>query len=128
MQRAYQSRWWDGIVAAIEGTGDVHADDVTAYETREWASAQDADLLAVARTAQEGTNMYRMNNLFTVDEHAARIAALEKELRKARAEAETLRGELRGADQRIAELRHRMRPPGAALRDRLRRRFGGRSE
>lgn len=112
-QRDYQAKWWDGIAASIAGSGEALRDDVAGLQPHDWTDARNAELLAVAQTAQEGTNMYRMNNLFTVERHQQQLAELRQDADSARVEAESLRRE-------IAELRHRMRPPGAALRDRVR--------
>ncbi|MFT4232377.1 MAG: polysaccharide pyruvyl transferase family protein [Leucobacter sp.] len=122
-QREYQSRWWDGIAAAITRDGELFETDATAPASCEWTDERDAGLLAVARTAQEGTNMYRANNLVTVRRQDSRLAALEQQLRDARSDADRARRELAEALESIAELRHRMRPPGAELRDRVRHRM-----
>lgn len=119
-QQAFQQRWWDGIAASIAATGDVLREDATPADAREWTDERNAELLAVAQVAQEGTNMYRMNNLFTVERHAKQLKDLERASRDARADSEALRRELEEVRATLAELRHRLRPPGAALRDRVR--------
>ena len=119
-QRSYQNRWWDGIAGSISGTGDVLRVDVAPTDAFEWTDERNAELLAVAQVAQEGTNMYRMNNLFTVERHAKQLKELEREARDARSEADALRRELAEVRALLAEVRHRLRPPGAALRDRVR--------
>lgn len=122
-QRTYQKHWWDGIVASIEGTGEPVLVDVVDVESCEWTDPTQSELLAVARAAQEGTNMYRMNNMFTVDAHKAELKALKSSAAQTRQELDELRSEnasLRGA---IEEIRHRLRPPGADLRDKARRKL-----
>lgn len=113
VQRAYQRRWWDGIVASIAGSGDVLSEDVTDRAPLEWLDPSVVDLLVVARASQESINMYRMNNHAVVKSHSERLISAEKDLLRLRNEIESLHRE-------VAELRHRTRPFGAALRDRIR--------
>ncbi|WP_053354014.1 polysaccharide pyruvyl transferase family protein [Leucobacter musarum] len=136
-QQAYQRSWWAGIAASIVDAGEPLRSDASLPDAFEWSDAADADLLAVARVAQEGTNMYRMNNLFTVDRHetglnqhtrdleavAKRLTQLSEGVRRADALAKrvtALERVQKDTEALIADLRHRMRPPGAALRDRVR--------
>ena len=112
-QRAYQRRWWDSIVANIEGSGEVLSEDIADYEPLHWMNSAEADLLVVARASQESINMYRMNNHAVVKSHSERLADLARELGDAQLEIEGLRKEL-------ADVKHRKRPPGAAIRDKIR--------
>ncbi|QIM19301.1 hypothetical protein G7066_13300 [Leucobacter coleopterorum] len=101
--REYQARWWDGIVSDIAGSGAPLLEDHPPAEILTWADERTTELLALARVAQEGTNLQRL-------EARADKAAREEQLQQ-------LRGEFRAE---LAEIRHRLRPPGAALRDRIR--------
>jgi polysaccharide pyruvyl transferase WcaK-like protein len=117
-QREYQSSWWDGIVADIRDGGSAVREDLPTAPELSWADARDEELLAVTRVAQEGTNLYRLNASFTEQDHASRIGRLEKQLADTREEFARLQAQ-------YGELRHRMRPPGAALRDRVRLKLRG---
>lgn len=111
-QRDYLTKWWDGIAAEILGTGDLFSADVVNFSTIELYPESDMDLLETSRVAQEGTNMYRMNNKFTVDEHAARLVALENH-------NQTLVTEIARLKAELENVRHRQRPLGADFRDRI---------
>lgn len=122
-QRAFQTQWWDSIAASITGAGEVHGDDVVDVAPHEWTTEADAALLAVARVAQDGTNMYRMNNMVTVEAHRAELKALQSGAQQSRRELDELRRENEYLREAIGELRHLVRPPGAELRDRVRRKI-----
>lgn len=112
-QTGYQRRWWDAIYASMAGTGDVLRDDCVASPPVEWADSHTAELLALARVAQESNNLDRLNALMDAEAVRRRERDTARRLR----DLETQRDD---QQREIAELRHRMRPPGAALRDRVR--------
>lgn len=119
-QRAYQSRWWDGIVADAAGTGDVVRDDLVAPVPFEWGQDQDRRDLELARLAQEKTNLEILRA--DVDRLARDRDTAQVTTQFERAEREL--AELRAT---MAQMRHRMRPPGAGIRDWIRNR-GRRSQ
>lgn len=112
-QQRYQGAWWDGIVADLSGEGHLHLSDFTFPQTLSWADGHQTEVLELARLAQEGTNLSRLNHLIDDQERDRRVARLERKIAAAQAETVQLR-------EALAELRHRTRPPGAALRDRVR--------
>lgn len=101
--RDYQSRWWDGITADISGAGSPLFEDHPAAEPLLWADDRTADLLALARVAQEGTNLQRL-------EARAQNAQRDEQMKRTKREFQ----------RALAEMRHQLRPPGAGLRDRIR--------
>ncbi|MCW2289851.1 polysaccharide pyruvyl transferase family protein [Leucobacter luti] len=115
-QRKYQSAWWDGIAADLAGTGTLLTEDFMLPTAISWADEHQTELLALARLAQEGTNLTRLNDLIDDKDRDQRVAKLERQLAVAMTETTLLRKE-------IVELRHRVRPPGAAMRDRIRLAF-----
>ncbi|SJN13372.1 glycosyl transferase [Leucobacter sp. 7(1)] len=123
-QRAFQSRWWDAIVQSIRTREPVLVADTSEMGSWIWGDAHDERLLAMSRVAHEATNMYRMNNLVNVEDHAARIAQLERAHQRTEKtnhrEADHLRKELEHLRTEFAGLSHRVRPPGARTRDRIR--------
>ncbi|QIK63019.1 polysaccharide pyruvyl transferase family protein [Leucobacter viscericola] len=116
--RAYQHNWWDGIVADIAGSGAVVTTDAPEIAPLGWADERTAESLALARLAQEGVNLLRVN--IAADERGPRGA------HAAHAEIAELRQQNKRLEHELAAIRHRLRPPGANLRDRLRRKLRGR--
>lgn len=112
-QLDYQRRWWDAIHSSIAGDGDVLSEDCVPSPPVEWADPRTGELLAVARVAQESTNLDRLNALMDAEDLRRRERETARRLR----DLETQRDE---QQRELAELRHRTRPPGAALRDRVR--------
>lgn len=120
--REFQQRWWAELVASLHENRVPRFADVPAAEDLSWADSETQVALALARGAQELTNLDRLNALMDTelrrqqhDAACARIEHLEREL-----------GRLGDA---VGDLRHRLRPPGANLRDALRRRLAsGRGE
>lgn len=121
-QLAFQTAWWDGIVADLIGSGALALDDLPDTGDCSWGSDADAEALAAARVAQESTNLIRLNISFPEEELPQRLEQIHRELRDLHLLRDEVR-ELREANARqreaLADLRHRARPPGAALRDRL---------
>lgn len=108
-QRAYQERWWDGIVADMRGDGPLNTEDLPVAATYDWAGAGETEMLSLARIAQEGTNLHQLHNSVAERETKKRLNAAEKQIAKLQNE--------------IIEMRHQMRPPGASLRDGIRQRM-----
>lgn len=123
-QRGFQERWWDAIVECIRTRTPVSLPDVLAADPVSWCNEQEEQLLALSRVAHEATNMYRMNNLVNVEDHAARISQLERSTQRAEQHSERssvqLRQELEALRAEMGTLAHRVRPPGARTRDRIR--------
>ncbi|GAA1613938.1 polysaccharide pyruvyl transferase family protein [Leucobacter chromiireducens] len=123
-QRAFQSRWWDAIVQSIRTHEPVSVVDAPEVDSWTWGGTHDKQLLAMSRVAHEATNMYRMNNLVNVEDHAARITQMERahqlSEKSSRREADQLRRELDHLRAEFADLADRARPPGARTRDRIR--------
>lgn len=116
--RAYQHDWWDGIVADIAGTGTVVTADAPAIAPLSWTDEHTAESLALARLAQESVNLLRVN--IAADERGSHGA------RAAHAEIAELKQQNARLAKELAAIRHRLRPPGANLRDRVRRKLRGR--
>lgn len=112
-QREYQSRWWDGIVADISGTGQVLGTDCVAPTPYEWASAQDQRLLEVVRIGQEKGN----REVLSAEVASLRSAYVYAELKQRLADLEI---QLEGIQGDQAWLKHKVRPIGAGFRDRVR--------
>ena len=112
-QREYQRRWWDGLYACLSGTGEPLLADRRLPEPVEWAEGPLRDTLTQSRVAQETVGLDRLNAM--LDAEAARLR--ERDLERRLAALERSRDE---QQRELAELRHRTRPPGAALRDRVR--------
>lgn len=115
--RAYQHSWWDGVVADIAGTGTVVTADAPDIAPLSWADERTAESLALARLAQESVNLLRVN-----------IAAEERGphgARAAHAEIAELKLQNTRLENELAAIRHRLRPLGANLRDRVRRKLRG---
>lgn len=112
-QREYQSRWWDGIVADISGTGQVLGTDCVAPTPYEWASAQDQRLLEVVRIGQEKGN----REVLSAEVASSRSAYAYAELKQRLADLEI---QLEGIQGDQAWLKHKVRPIGAGFRDRVR--------
>ena len=126
-QREYQTRWWDGIAADLRGTGTVVWDDYSYPQGPRWTDTETQLQLSHIRIATESVQLTRLQIQMTerdtdirqrrkaVEQRGARdqSAALERELI-------ALRGELTALRAELAEVLHRTRPPGAALRDRIR--------
>ena len=118
--RAFQSRWWDGIVADIDGTGSVQLEQLPALPEIGWSDDESGDLLALARVAQEMTNLARLNAASAARVEEQRSAEAAEELRRSRREVKKLAEQLERSRDEIDRMQHRMRPPGAELRDRTR--------
>ena len=111
-QRAYQRAWWDGIVADATGSGALVSKDIEMPAPFEWADAQTRLLLNAVRVNQEKTNLHELVNDIAQMERSQKEAVTAAQLRTARADIERLREE-------VAHVRHRQRPLGAGLRDRI---------
>jgi polysaccharide pyruvyl transferase WcaK-like protein len=115
--RAYQHGWWDGIVADILNEGSVLLEDSPEVEALHWEDEHTTESLALARLAQEGVNLLRVN-----------LAAHDRSsdgLPKARSEIKELKRQTARLEAELAAIRHRLRPPGANLRDKIRRKMRG---
>lgn len=115
-QRSYQSQWWDGIVADAAGSGAVVTADLELPQPFEWADAATQDLMSVVRVGQQKTNLHQL--LHEIEQLGSKQARAELEA-KVTAGAKRIEA----LTHELAELRHRVRPPGAALRDGLRARL-----
>lgn len=125
-QRAYQSRWWDGLYASMSGTGDPLAEDRPSPPVIAWTDERMRDLLTMSRVAQEMVNLDRLNAQIDEEqrgEQRTKIRALER--RTLHVEERVSESEAR-VSRELGEIRHRMRPPGADLRDKIRLRLRGR--
>lgn len=143
----YQIAWWDGIAASIRGTGDVLTDDVPTPPTYDWGSPEEQESFAVFTGVHEALNRTRHRLALEAREREQKAKELELEIRRLtregqrltkdgqqlRHEGERLRQELvrtvekassshRALQRQIDEIRAKQRPPGAALRDGVRRR------
>ncbi|MFD5601030.1 polysaccharide pyruvyl transferase family protein [Leucobacter sp. NPDC058333] len=129
--RAFQSRWWDGIVADITTAGSVRLDDLPPVEEVGWSGQNERDLLALARVAHEGTNLTRLNVAAAARLERQRNTETAEDQKRAWEEVGRIAEELADTREELARVRHRLRPPGANARDRLQlslRRFFRRGE
>ncbi|MHA3724028.1 polysaccharide pyruvyl transferase family protein [Leucobacter sp. HY1910] len=111
-QRAYQSAWWDGIVADAAGSGAVVKSDLVPPAPFEWADAHTRSLLTAVRINQEKSNLHELAGDIARMERERDEAVMATQLRKARTDIERLQAE-------VAHVRHRQRPLGAGLRDKI---------
>lgn len=130
----FQTAWWDGIAASIRGTGDVVRTDVPALRSYEWGTSTDRESLAVFTAAYDSLNRTRDRLSLQAREHAREVKDLRRQLTKLTDEREQLRRDhavavekastsQRALQRQIDEIRSRQRPPGAAIRDGVRRRL-----
>ena len=122
VQRDYQSRWWDGIVSSIAGTGSALLDDRQRVESINWGSDKERGELTTARVAQESLNVDRLNAQLQAEDEKLRDREVTNRLRQLELSAHDLNEKL---EREIFEIRHRIRPPGANLRDRVHRKLRG---
>lgn len=119
--RAHQQDWWDELITSMHEDRAVEFADVAEPRPLHWADAPMREKLALARGAQELTNLDRLNAL--MDHELQRQHNCESNFR-----LHQLEQELAHLRRLVAEVRHRQRPPGAGLRDAVRRRIAsGRS-
>lgn len=116
---AHQSAWWDGIAAAVRGTGDVLREDIPLPSQYEWGTAADHESFALFTTATVALERTRDRLAL----QAREMRDTKRRLRAATAAVEEAATTQRGLQRQIDDLRHRQRPPGAGLRDGVRRRL-----
>lgn len=143
----YQTAWWDGIAAGIRGTGDLMTEDAPTPRAYHWGTPAEQESFSVFTSLYEMLNRTRDRISLEAKERrrqekelkqqirqqAREGQRLEDECQQLRKEGEQLRQELartsekalasqRALQRQIDEIRSKQRPPGAALRDGVRRR------
>lgn len=127
--RAFQSRWWDAIVDHVRKGTHSRLPSLPTRAELTWHSIESGRFLALARQSQEMVNLDRLNAQLA-DERVRlerRVQSRQhrdmvRSIASLRAETRRTETELRAG---IADVRHRQRPWGAALRDRLRLKLRG---
>ncbi len=114
--REHQQRWWDELSASMHEGRSVAYADVAAPTPVHWGDSRMQESLALARGAQELTHLDRLNAL--MDDEQQRQHNCDTDFR-----LERLEEELAHLRRTVAEVRHRQRPPGAGLRDAVRRKI-----
>lgn len=129
----YQTAWWDGIADRIRRSGGVVKDDLPTLPTYDWGTRADRESFSAFKGVHDALNRTRQRLSLDAAEQAREVEDLTQQIGALAQESRRLKQNLaaraketatsrESLQQQIDELRERQRPPGAALRDGVRRR------
>lgn len=116
--REFQSQWWDEIARAILSDEQPQAEGLTSPQQYQWGDERDLEILEMYSSLQKRINLDALNlNMARRSEKQKAAEQSSSQLNQLTAEVQAQNKELTRLHQEIAEIRHKIRPPGKEIRD-----------